>query len=125
MKTARFFCESCGRAVSFNAEMCPYCGKSFDAVKCPVCNYTGLPGEFLRGCPKCGYLAGDADTAGPAPAANTRISPSKRRRKGPAGGEELFRTESSGFFGGSGWAYSGLLVLLFGILVAMALFLFL
>jgi Double zinc ribbon len=125
VKTARFFCESCGRAVPFNAEMCPHCGKSFDAVKCPVCNYTGLPGEFLRGCPKCGYLAGDADPAGDAPAAKIRTSASRRRRRGTESGEELFRDESSGFFGGSGWAYSGLLVLLFGILVAMAVFLFL
>lgn len=57
MKTARFFCESCGRAVPFNAEMCPNCGKTFDAVKCPVCSHTGMPGEFLRGCPRCGYLS--------------------------------------------------------------------
>jgi len=56
MKTARFYCENCGRAVPFDARMCPYCGKSFDAVKCPVCKYTGMPGEFLQGCPECGYL---------------------------------------------------------------------
>ncbi len=56
IKTARFFCENCGRAVPFDASMCPHCGKSFDAVKCPVCNYTGMPGEFLQGCPECGYL---------------------------------------------------------------------
>ncbi|WP_319417254.1 zinc ribbon domain-containing protein [Marispirochaeta aestuarii] len=56
MKTARFYCENCGRAVPFDARMCPHCGKNFDAVKCPVCNYTGMPGEFLQGCPECGYL---------------------------------------------------------------------
>jgi len=125
VKTARFFCESCGRAVPFNAEMCPHCGKSFDAVKCPVCNYTGLPGEFLRGCPKCGYLAGDVYPAGDVPAAKAVSPVSRRGRKGTDSGEELFRDENSGFFGGSGWAYFGLLVLLFGILVAMAVFLFL
>ena len=125
MKTARFFCESCGRAVPFNAEMCPDCGKSFDAVNCPVRKYTGLPGEFLRGCPKCGYLAGDVDPDSGAPAAKAGSPASRRGRKSTESGEELFRDEGSGFFGGSGWAYSGLLVLLFGILVAMAVFLFL
>ena len=59
MKSARFFCESCGRAVPFNADMCPHCGKKFDAVKCPVCKYTGMAGEFIKGCPACGYLASD------------------------------------------------------------------
>ncbi len=53
----RFYCENCGREVPFNAEVCPYCGKVFDAVKCPICGYEGSPEEFTSGCPKCGYLS--------------------------------------------------------------------
>ncbi len=53
----RFYCENCGKEVPFNAEICPYCGKVFDAVKCPICGYEGSPSEFSGGCPKCGYLA--------------------------------------------------------------------
>ncbi|MBN2533140.1 MAG: zinc-ribbon domain-containing protein [Spirochaetales bacterium] len=51
-----FLCESCGKTVSPNAQRCPYCGRFFTAVVCPSCRYTGIPEEFLPGCPKCGYL---------------------------------------------------------------------
>ncbi len=53
----RFYCENCGNEVPFNAAVCPYCGKVFDAVKCPICGYEGTPEEFSKGCPKCGYLS--------------------------------------------------------------------
>jgi len=53
----RFFCESCGNEVPFNAEVCPTCGKVFSAVKCPVCLYEGKPAEFTQGCPQCGYMS--------------------------------------------------------------------
>ena len=53
----RFYCESCGKEVPFNAEMCPTCGKVFSAVKCPVCLYEGRPAEFTQGCPQCGYMS--------------------------------------------------------------------
>ena len=54
---ARFYCENCGKEVPFNAEVCPYCGKIFEAVKCPICGYEGKPSEFSNGCPVCGYLS--------------------------------------------------------------------
>ena len=118
MKTARFFCENCGRAVPFNAEMCSNCGKKFDAVKCPVCTYTGMPGEFLQGCPQCGYLS-----SGEEPAVGAR---GVRQAEGSAGGrvrdEELFR-ERPDRHGFPTWAYTTLLILLVGVLVAMATFL--
>lgn len=101
MKTARFFCENCGRPVPFNAEMCSNCGKHFDAVKCPVCKYTGLPGEFLSGCPQCGYLAADDAVQDQA---------SLDGRRGSGGGV------STGI-------YFAILVLMVGILTAMAVFL--
>lgn len=124
MKTARFFCENCGRPVPFNAEMCSNCGKHFDAVKCPVCNYTGLPGEFLSGCPKCGYLASDDEGRGPDAAASAR-RPIPTRIKGTAEGDEILFEERRRSGGGiSTGVYFAILVLMVGILTAMAVFLF-
>ena len=125
MKTARFFCESCGRAVPFNARMCSACGKTFDAVKCPVCTYTGLPGEFLQGCPKCGYLAAPEDAS--APTEVSGLSPDgvgrvRRRKRTPD--DELFRELPPKPRGFPTWAYTTILILLVGILVAMATLLF-
>ena len=54
---ARFYCESCGKEVPFNAEVCPYCGREFEAVKCPICGFEGRAEQFRNGCPSCGYLS--------------------------------------------------------------------
>jgi ssDNA-binding Zn-finger/Zn-ribbon topoisomerase 1 len=78
----RFFCDHCNHEVSFNAEVCPNCGKQFDSVQCPVCRYTDKPMYFMSGCPKCGYLSPrtqlgrkglDGDT--------TRHKPRKKRKQ--------------------------------------------
>jgi Double zinc ribbon len=53
---ARYYCGNCSREVSSNASMCPYCGSSFTAVRCPKCSYEGKPPEFRDGCPACGYM---------------------------------------------------------------------
>jgi hypothetical protein len=52
----RFLCEFCGQEVPYNIDKCPYCGKIFTAVKCPVCHMTGKPDDFYNGCPRCGYM---------------------------------------------------------------------
>ena len=51
----RFLCENCNNDVPFDAEICPYCRKLFDAVRCPSCLKVGKPSVFVQGCPKCGY----------------------------------------------------------------------
>jgi len=53
---SRFYCESCGQEVPFNAEKCSNCGKTFHAVKCPVCLFEAPPAQFVEGCPRCGYI---------------------------------------------------------------------
>ena len=53
----KFFCENCGHAVPGDADVCPHCGSSFRAVKCPKCGFTGKPDLFAAGCPICGYLS--------------------------------------------------------------------
>lgn len=53
---ARFFCESCGAEVGHSEKVCPSCGKTFTAVKCPRCGFEGGAKQFGRGCPQCGYL---------------------------------------------------------------------
>lgn len=53
---ARFFCESCGAEVSHSEKVCPSCGKTFTAIKCPQCGFEGGARQFARGCPQCGYL---------------------------------------------------------------------
>ena len=45
MKT-RFICESCGRSVPYNAEVCTFCGRLFSGDKCPLCGRSGNPEEF-------------------------------------------------------------------------------
>ena len=54
-KVSAFFCENCGKPVPLAAQVCPHCGRRFDAVKCPRCGYLGKPELFLDGCPSCGY----------------------------------------------------------------------
>jgi len=53
---ARYYCGNCSQEVSSNAAVCPYCGSSFAAVRCPKCSYEGKPPEFRDGCPSCGYM---------------------------------------------------------------------
>jgi len=52
----RFYCESCGSEVGKSDAVCPRCGKSFAAVRCPQCGFSGKASAFVRGCPVCGYL---------------------------------------------------------------------
>jgi uncharacterized membrane protein YvbJ len=52
-----FFCENCGSRVEGDADICPGCGRSFQAVKCPRCGKTGDMDTFRRGCPSCGFLS--------------------------------------------------------------------
>ncbi|HET6487773.1 MAG TPA: zinc ribbon domain-containing protein [Spirochaetia bacterium] len=52
----RFYCESCGSEVGKSDAVCPSCGKSFAAVRCPQCGFSGKASAFARGCPVCGYL---------------------------------------------------------------------
>ena len=65
MKAKEFYCEACGNSVSLKASKCPHCGKLFDSVKCPKCEFTGASELFSNGCPVCGYLSsGGAATDG-------------------------------------------------------------
>jgi predicted RNA-binding Zn-ribbon protein involved in translation (DUF1610 family) len=57
MREASFYCENCGKLVSIEDSICPSCKNSFQAVRCPVCSFTGKSHLFLNGCPSCGYLA--------------------------------------------------------------------
>lgn len=57
LQNSRFYCEHCHHEVPFNASICPHCKKTFDAVGCPICKYSGHPDKFLNGCPMCGYLS--------------------------------------------------------------------
>ncbi len=41
----------------FNAEVCPYCGRLFGGVKCPICRFEEKPALFTEGCPRCGYMS--------------------------------------------------------------------
>jgi ssDNA-binding Zn-finger/Zn-ribbon topoisomerase 1 len=59
VKRSRFFCEHCHHEVRPNAKVCPHCGRFFEAVRCPVCNYVGQSGDFIHGCPNCGYAGAD------------------------------------------------------------------
>lgn len=62
-KSAKFFCENCGAEVPQNAKVCRYCGKFFSSVRCPVCNATGTPEQFTKGCPVCGYAEGNGENS--------------------------------------------------------------
>jgi hypothetical protein len=79
---ARFFCESCGAEVSHAAKICPSCGKTFTAIRCPRCGFEGGAKQFSRGCPGCGYLnvvpPADVGAAG-GPADRRRVPRSRPR----------------------------------------------
>lgn len=72
---ARFLCESCGKDVPFNVELCPSCGREFRAVKCPICELEGSPELFSEGCPACGYMSPSSPTRGDTPESAPRIRP--------------------------------------------------
>ena len=57
IRGTRFYCESCGKEVSFNAGVCPNCGKIFSSVRCPKCHFQGEPAFFVTGCPQCGFMS--------------------------------------------------------------------
>lgn len=57
MKKVSFFCDFCGVEVSRDERVCPSCGKTFSAVRCPKCGNTGPVRAFSSGCPRCGYTA--------------------------------------------------------------------
>jgi len=52
-----FFCDNCNYEVGDNIKVCPYCGRNFVSVRCPVCDYSGPDRMFQSGCPLCGYSA--------------------------------------------------------------------
>ncbi|MDR2494215.1 MAG: zinc ribbon domain-containing protein [Spirochaetaceae bacterium] len=52
-----FYCDKCGFEVPQDADECPECGCSFEAVRCPVCGFNGELEVFSNGCPQCGYSA--------------------------------------------------------------------
>ncbi|MDR1352105.1 MAG: hypothetical protein LBK05_02390 [Treponema sp.] len=58
-----FFCENCGTEVPLHSKNCPGCGRAFQAVRCPSCNFTGEEALFRNGCPACGYTPGKAAKA--------------------------------------------------------------
>jgi len=64
-KAPRFFCDNCGYEVGHEVKSCPYCGRFFASVRCPVCDYAGPEKMFANGCPLCGYSA--APSKKPAP----------------------------------------------------------
>ena len=63
MPIPKFFCENCKREVSSKDKICPYCGRFFNDVRCPRCNFTGKAREFYNGCPSCGYLKNASNAA--------------------------------------------------------------
>lgn len=75
----RFFCEGCGNDVPFNTEVCPYCGRIFLDVKCPICGVTGTTQQFLNGCPSCGFMspAGEIKKK----PGNSNVGGKKKKRK--------------------------------------------
>lgn len=83
MKRSRFFCENCHREVRPSAKVCPHCGRFFEAVRCPVCEYTGDGREFVRGCPNCGYAGAETGTRGLEAVEFTRDAPPPARKTPP------------------------------------------
>ena len=75
---ARFFCEECGAEVRPGAPVCPSCGSTFTAVRCPECGHEGRAPEFRTGCPVCGYAA-----LGDPPEGRSPAPPPKKRRGMP------------------------------------------
>ena len=91
----RYFCDLCGTEVPKNTIRCPNCGRYFTAIQCPRCGFRGEEKDFLRGCPKCGYMkisptsdsAGDRKAARPAGRRARSANRGRRKRTtaAPAG----------------------------------------
>ncbi len=77
----RYYCGNCSREVSANAVVCPYCGSSFTAVRCPRCGFEGKPAIFADGCPSCGYMMSQEVRVPVSPAAEPRHQPSGMSRR--------------------------------------------
>lgn len=79
---AKFFCENCGAEVPEKARFCKHCGKFFTATRCPKCGATGPASAFTKGCPQCGYAAGQGKSE-PIPKkedAKRRLLPIEKKR---------------------------------------------
>jgi len=61
-KKPRFFCDNCATEVGHNVKACPRCGRYFESVRCPSCNFVGNDDTFTNGCPVCGYSASPKTT---------------------------------------------------------------
>jgi ssDNA-binding Zn-finger/Zn-ribbon topoisomerase 1 len=85
-KKPRFFCDNCGAEVDMSAKSCPQCGRFFASVRCPKCGFNGKDGDFVRGCPVCGYSAVPAKS----PGASGRRAPPGRKGAGDAAGPPSF-----------------------------------
>ena len=62
------------------ATVCPYCGSSFTAVRCPSCGFEGKAAAFSRGCPACGFMMEDEVRLTTAPPGAARPDKPKTRR---------------------------------------------
>ncbi|MDR0322171.1 MAG: zinc ribbon domain-containing protein [Treponema sp.] len=77
-KKPRFFCDNCGYEVGSEVRNCPYCGRIFASIRCPICDYSGPDKMFQNGCPMCGYSA--APTKAPK---LKKIKPPRREDRPP------------------------------------------
>lgn len=64
MKKPHYFCDFCGKEVSGQARLCPYCGRFFTSVRCPRCGFTANASKFKFGCPSCGYSSPESGPEG-------------------------------------------------------------
>jgi len=64
-KRPRFFCDNCATEVGHNVKSCPHCGRFFESVRCPSCNFVGDEDTFAKGCPVCGYSTSPTKAAKP------------------------------------------------------------
>jgi len=48
-KGPRFFCDNCSAEVGHSAKSCPNCGRFFESVRCPSCNFVGDENTFAKG----------------------------------------------------------------------------
>jgi len=81
MKNKRFYCEYCGNEVGADAKSCPFCGRIFSAVRCPVCSYQSTERQFRGGCPRCGYLAPKRDLSDSVLDMESKINNGKKESK--------------------------------------------
>lgn len=77
---ARYYCGNCSREVSSNAGVCPFCGSSFTAVRCPKCGFEGKAAVFGDGCPACGFMMSQDVRVPATPTAPRRAAAGMSRR---------------------------------------------